>query len=157
MKFRLLLIIGFIAISQLTKAQAPEQGALNVIADDKIEKLINLDITMNKKYKRIPGYRIQIFFDSGNNSKSRAMNVANKFKGSHPKTPCYIDFAEPNFRVRVGDYRTKLDAEYFLRKIQYEYPNAWITSDKINYPLLGDERLAPKISQDSIPVNTENR
>jgi hypothetical protein len=46
----------------------------------------------------------------------------------------YLLFQEPNYKVRIGDFRTQLDALGYMRKIQVAYPNAFIVYDKINLP-----------------------
>jgi hypothetical protein len=39
--------------------------------------------------------------------------------------------------VRVGDYRTRLEAEAFLKRISGNYPNAFVVKDEIDFPKLG--------------------
>ena len=45
------------------------------------------------------------------------------------------------YRVRVGDFRTRLEAEKFLRKISRKYPGAWVIQDYINFPKYKYEKL----------------
>ena len=59
-----------------------------------------------------------------------------EFEEEYEDVPAYITFGEPYYRVRVGDFRTRLDAEKFLQRIYRTYPNAWVTRDKINLPVL---------------------
>jgi hypothetical protein len=53
----------------------------------------------------------------------------------------YLTFDEPYYRVRVGDFRTRLEAEKFLRKISRKYPGAWVIQDYINFPKYKYEKL----------------
>jgi len=46
----------------------------------------------------------------------------------------YLTFKAPNYKVRVGDFRTKLDAQRFLIELTADYPNAFIITDQINLP-----------------------
>lgn len=82
----------------------------------------------------IEGYRVQIFFDSGIYSGDRARVVKEEFEENHENVKAYITWRAPNYRVRVGDFRTRLDAEKFLNKLSKEYPNAWVIKDEINFP-----------------------
>ena len=50
--------------------------------------------------------------------------------------PCYLIFQEPYYKVRIGDYRTKMEAEKFLNEIEQDYPNAFVVQDEINFPSL---------------------
>ena len=81
------------------------------------------------------GFRIQIFFDSGNNSKTKAQSIYEEFKAKYPDIGAYLSFKSPNYKVRVGDFRTRLDAQRFLNEIIAEYPSAWIVADMIRFPI----------------------
>lgn len=117
---------------------------LIIIQDAKIDSLVILhrkamEVNIaHEEHDGIVGYRIQIYFDSGNNSKNRALSVKEEFDKDHTDIPSYIIFGEPYYRIRVGDFRTKLEAEYFLKKIKPRYPNAFVTQDKIKFPKLLD-------------------
>ena len=91
-------------------------------------------IQINQNRKGIDGYRIQIFFDSGNNSKTKAQSIYEIFKSRYPEVGAYLSFKSPNYKVRIGDFRSRLDAQRFLNQIIEEYPNAWIIADEINLP-----------------------
>ncbi|HRZ76622.1 MAG TPA: SPOR domain-containing protein, partial [Bacteroidales bacterium] len=41
------------------------------------------------------------------------------------------------YKVRVGDFRTRLEAEGFLQQILTEYPGAFVIKDMIRFPPLG--------------------
>lgn len=81
-----------------------------------------------------PGYRIQIFFG---NLKA-AKDLRNAYISKHPKDPCYLVQSSPNFAVRVGDFRSSLEASEYLHMIKSEYPSAYIVPDQISFPDLGN-------------------
>jgi hypothetical protein len=111
-----------------------EKGNIQIIQDDKVDLLVSKHIQINQNRKSMEGYRIQIFFDSGNNSKTKAQSIYEGFKAKYPDVRAYLSFKSPNYKVRVGDFRTRLDAQRFLNDIIDEYPNAWIIADMINLP-----------------------
>jgi len=76
----------------------------------------------------ISGYRIQIDFGQDRNAVNK---VKSDFSGKYPAQSSYITYKQPYFRVSVGDFRTKLEAVCFLNKIKYNYPAAFVVSDKI--------------------------
>jgi len=119
-------------------AQEPikEKGHIQIIQDDKVDLLVSKHIQINQNRKGIEGYRIQIFFDSGNNSKTKAQSIYEGFKEKYPDVRVYLTFSSPNYKVRVGDFRTHLDAQRFLNTIIEEYQNAWIIADLINLPIV---------------------
>jgi len=134
MKKILVLILIFTAISGSIIAQYDNINNSVVISDDKIDSLLNLHLEYNQKYPVIQGYRIQILKASGN----EALDVIEKskldFSEKYENVPVYLTFDEPDYRVRVGDFRTRLDAEKFLKKIIRKYPGAWVIQDDINFP-----------------------
>ena len=86
-----------------------------------------------KKVGEINGYRIQIAAYSGVNSKSQAEYAKNSFNNLFPYTKAYLIYNEPYFKVRVGNYQSRLQAYKDLENIRLTYPSAYIVPDKINY------------------------
>jgi hypothetical protein len=135
--------IGFlIFLPLLALAQYDPEGRVKVIQDDLVDSLLydyqalRLKIMENPDNKAIPGYRIQIYFDSGTNSSDRARQVRDDFFFWFPDVPAYVSWKAPNYRVRVGDFRSRLEAEKTLQLILIDYPNAWVIKDEINFPPL---------------------
>jgi len=81
----------------------------------------------------IDGYRIQIGAVTGTNSRSKAESERYLFTSRFPYIPAYITYNEPYFRIRVGNYNTRLEAFFALQEIRSTYPNAYIIPDKIKY------------------------
>ena len=139
---KFILTIIFAGFLVFVFSQKADTFNVNIIQDSRIDLLISTHIMINE-YKLsnpdndgIDGYRINIFFDSGNNSKSRAEKIKEHFVKNYPKTKVYISFKSPYYYVRIGDFRTKIEAEAFFKKINKYYPNAWIIKDEINFPIL---------------------
>lgn len=111
-------------------------GHVKIIQDSRVDSIIYRHIQYNRSLEGSDGYRVHIFFDAGNQSLSRANQAARRYQMLFPGDTAYVSFSEPYYRVRVGDFRTRLDAEGHLQKISTEYPNAFIIKDKINPPRL---------------------
>ncbi len=105
----------------------------NFIGDARIDTLLQLHVLQNKKFPVLPGYRIQIYKESGNTALDKALTIRDKFEKRF-NVPAYITFNEPYYRVRVGDFRTRLEAIRFLEKIKRTYPLAWEIKDDIQVP-----------------------
>ncbi len=112
------------------------QGFLEINQDSRLDQLVKKHVKLNEHFNNIIGYRIQIFFESGTNSKKLAMDTRAAFMINHPEADAYILYEEPHYKVRVGDFRTKLEAEGFLNEIIVEYPGAFVTKDEIKFPKL---------------------
>lgn len=103
----------------------------NVERDSRVDRLIEKHRQFNQANPGVDGFRVQIFFDSGNNSKRSAQTAREKFMELYPDVAVYLTFQAPYYRVRVGDYRTKLEAEGFLFQITTDYPNAFTVPDRV--------------------------
>lgn len=79
------------------------------------------------------GFRIQIAAITGTNSRTTAENERFAFQSRFPEIPAYISYMEPYFRIRVGNFNTRLEAYYIIKEIESEYPNAYIVPEKITY------------------------
>lgn len=132
---KVLFLILFFGLNLLLMGQ-DQAGEIKMIQDPRIDSLLQMHIKLNEKNPHIEGWRINIFFESGNNSKKMAVDAKAKFVQSYADVPCYVVFQEPYYKVRVGDYRTKMEAENFLKEIVAEYPNAFVVADEINFPSL---------------------
>lgn len=120
-----LLLLPLIAVSQEEATFIPDSTVALVLDQHK---------SFNTLHHGSPGFRLQIFLESGNFSKTKAYTVKEKFNLDYPNEVAYILFNEPYYKVRIGDFRTKLDAEHFLQQLIIDYPEAFIVPDNIRFP-----------------------
>jgi hypothetical protein len=106
-------------------------GNVEVIQDEKLTQLAEQYRKMSANNAEIDGYRVQIFFDSGSNSKNKAASVKVEFETLYPEAKPYLSYKEPYYRVRVGNFRTLIEAVGFQKKIATDYPNSFPVKDKI--------------------------
>jgi hypothetical protein len=99
---------------------------INTIEDVRLEKWFN-----KKQSQTMIGYRVQIGFDS---DKSKIETIRNKFIGSYPKIDTYVNFNPPYFNLKVGDFRTEIEAQKFAEKIQGDFGLNIVFTEQINLP-----------------------
>ncbi|HSG67232.1 MAG TPA: SPOR domain-containing protein [Bacteroidales bacterium] len=137
----IIVIMGVLSVSGLS-AQTAESGRVVIVQDASIDSLLKKHIEMNEALLQdednygINGFRIQIFEESGNRSSTHAREVMAEFSGKYPDIPVYLTWQAPNFKVRIGDFGTRMEAEGFLQKIKKDYPIAWVIRDKIKFPII---------------------
>ena len=88
----------------------------------------------NNAAKKLTGYRIRVYFENGQNARNRSEAVARSISGSYPGLGVYRTFESPNFKVTVGDFRTKDEALKIFHSLKASYPTAIILKETINYP-----------------------
>lgn len=132
-------IVGFMffliaCLSTQSYAQQPtnDSSEVEIIQEYKIKELVDKHIEINSKAP-IKGYRVKIHFGT---DKNQAKDVKGAFISKFPDVPAYEKYDQPNFNIRVGDFRTKLEAYSFLKKIQPDFPAAFIVQDEIEFPEL---------------------
>lgn len=142
-KFLFLVFISLLA----TSVSAQESGKVAIVKDPLIDTLIAKRIALNKVKATVTnpatktivsslGYRVQVFYGL---DRREAFNQQSKFKGMFPKTNAYITYKEPNYYLRVGDFRTRLEAQKFLNELKPNFPTLFIFREKINAPDLDND------------------
>lgn len=112
---------------------------LDVQSEPRLKVLLQQHVNQNKKNNITNGYRLQIYFGSGSNAHSQAMKVRTEFLSTHPDIKAYLIFKSPDFKVLIGDFRTKSEALKMQKFLINQYPNAFIVADEIAFPAV-DER-----------------
>ena len=93
--------------------------------NEKIDLLIE-DYIENRKYN---GYRIQIF--SSSNNRLDAVKAKSEFLREFPEIKSYLVYQAPNYKVRVGDFLDRLEANKQLILIQETFPNAFLIKGEV--------------------------
>ena len=104
---------------------------VKITGDVGVTRMVEKHVELNTMVKTLPGYRVQIASFSGTNSKTSAFNLRDNFSIDYPEVQAYIVFDQPYFKVKVGDFRTRLEAYAFLQKIKETYKGI-ILKDNIN-------------------------
>ena len=112
-------------------AGAQTRGKVEVIKDARIDTFAARRLELNKGAEAINGFRVQIF--TGENRKD-AYNAQAKFQEQFPDVKSYVIYNEPNFKVRVGDFRTRLDAEKLQNDLRKWFTGMFIIQEKITPP-----------------------
>jgi hypothetical protein len=134
-------LVGLVTLPSLLTAQT--RGTVEVDKNPKVDSLIgNYLVTGGKADNGEPasassnGFRIQIF--SGSDRKT-AYHVQSKFQNKFPDTHTYLSYRDPNFKVKVGDFRSRLEAEKMVEEMKPAFGGLFIISEKINLPKLDTE------------------
>lgn len=124
-------MLVFINQGVMAQTLTPANGNVEVVQDEKITLLADQYRKMSLSNPEVDGYRVQIFFDSGSNSKNKAASIKGEFETVYPGNNSYLSYKEPYYRVRAGDFRTLIEAVGFQKKIAVDYPNSFPVKDKV--------------------------
>lgn len=108
------IVLVFCIFYLKTSAQV---GNINVQQDPKFEQLLNEKRKTNISNSMNEGYKIQIF--SGDSEKAK--NTLNLFRQEFQDLDGTIIFFTPNYKVWVGNFKTRIEAERNLLAIKKSY------------------------------------
>jgi hypothetical protein len=109
---------------------------IEVHQDPLVDKILEWHIENNKIKNKIDGFRVEIFFSSDVDAREKAIKKKDEFLSVYPDNSVHIIYVSPNFRVRVGDFRTKNEALKLYKEIKDNYPVSFIITDEIDFPLM---------------------
>ena len=90
--------------------------------------------TLNNAEKPIVGYRIRVFYDNGPQARAKSESIEQQLRKQFPGTGVYRSFESPNYKVSIGDFRSKDEAQRIFNALKGTYPTAFIIKESINYP-----------------------
>ena len=101
-------------------------GPLHV--NKRLDALLDTIAMHNKSIKFTNGFRIQIYV--GNDRK--AADDAKIFTyQTYPEIFPYLSFQQPIYKVKIGDFLNRMDAEKYFSDIKDLYPSAMILPDRV--------------------------
>ena len=87
---------------------------------------------------KIPGYRVRIFLDNGQNARASANGAIARFREIYPDIPAYLSYENPYFKVTVGNCLTSEEAIILLGKIRDAFDRAFLVREEISLSLFGE-------------------
>ncbi|MDZ4070498.1 MAG: SPOR domain-containing protein [Sediminibacterium sp.] len=91
-------------------------------------------MTSSGQYK---GYRIQVI---STNSRDRALSIKTELLSRFPDHKTYTSYQSPLFKVRIGNFIRKEDAEQFRKTLSRFYPQGvYVVEDVIEYNAVEEE------------------
>ncbi len=110
-------------------------NSVQIMQSEEVTNALNNHLAMASR-RRINGFRVRIYFSNAQQARNISLEVVEKFREIHPNTPVYRTYSNPNFKVTVGDFRSKSEAIRLLREIESTFPSSFVVKENINFPPL---------------------
>jgi hypothetical protein len=111
-----------VLLTQFSYNSFCQEGIVTTTQDPKFEQLLNEKRKINSSITIIDRYKIQVF--NGDNENSRKELMA--FKRDFNSIDCTIVFSTPFYKVWVGNFKSRIEAERNLIEIKKKYPKAFL-------------------------------
>ncbi len=83
-------------------------------------------------------YRVNIFFDNGQNARFKAQEAEAKFKELYPEIPSYLVYENPYFKITVGNCTSSQEAIIMLGKLRENFPKSFLAREMVKITTLLD-------------------
>lgn len=103
---------------------------VEVTYDAGIQETMSSYVALNTEEKP-QGFRVQICSESGNAAKDVANGEKARFYHIYDDYKAYMVWESPNFKVRVGDFKNRLEANLFWFKIKEDFPASYVVMSEI--------------------------
>ncbi|WP_242156945.1 SPOR domain-containing protein [Aestuariivivens sediminis] len=121
--FKIILSLAVFCILSTNYTQA-QQGHVILNQDKSINNLLDLKKEINQESNDY--YKIQIY--SGD--RTGAQNAQKEFHLAFDNWKSRLEYESPNFKIWVGNYRIRLEADRALRQIKQKFSGAFIFKPK---------------------------
>jgi hypothetical protein len=125
--FIFLLAVGILHSQELVI----ENDGVVITMDKKIDSLIRLRCSRKLEYNMMPGWRVQIDFSD---NKDNLLKTREKFIKYHPKVETYLTFDKPYWKLIVGNYPDRNEAEQLISDIAPHYSSLILLKTMIFEP-----------------------
>jgi hypothetical protein len=140
---KIFLIIGFLfnlnSFSQdTTWHKAADTSAVIVHKDPRLDLLVKKQVQINEETSRDArrvgkGYRLLVV---NTNKRDEAVAAKTKVYNYFPELKSYLIYQAPYFKLKVGNFKEKKDAEGYQKKLQKYFPDGvFIMNDTIEVNL----------------------
>jgi hypothetical protein len=121
----------FISMCSFSQDNVLQKGKVQYRYDRRLDSLVLKQIRINEQKNTISGFRVQIYFGGQRN---KANEIKAEFLKKFPDETAYLLYQQPNFKIRVGDFRDRLKAQQFYLKLLPIFNTAFIVKDEVNLP-----------------------
>ena len=114
-----ILFLSCLFFCSITFSQSDKYNLKN---DSKFDSILKIKKRVDKKIFDENYYSIQVFSGGYNMGDSIAKYVNEKYLGDS----IYFYFETPNYKIRIGKYKSKIEAEKKLKEIKKEFKSAFV-------------------------------
>lgn len=116
------IVLTFVLFVSITGWMHAQKAQLTVNQDERIPEMLGLKKSLEKENKLGGGYTVQLYYGE----LSKAEEIIRKYRNKYTSWPASIEYETPNYKVWVGNFGNRLDADRALYEIKDNFPAAFI-------------------------------
>ena len=127
--------LAFLSLLLVLQSSAQsDSGLIMIYKDPRLAMLVKKQVQINEETTResrriMPGFRIQIV---NSTDRVNALNAKTRVYQLYPELKAYLQYQSPYYRLKVGNFKTRPEAEEYLRNLSRDFPNnVFIVRDTI--------------------------
>src|ERR1700760_3717277 len=118
------LFIVLLFVAQRSLAQQADTSGITVTKDPRVDSLVRRQIAINEMTTRqsrrnVPGFRIQVM---NTPDRQKVYDAKVKVYQEFPDWKPYLLYQAPNYKLRVGDFKTEDEAQAALQQLSKLFP-----------------------------------
>lgn len=128
-------LVGRYIIELMPKKDNGGTADVDIHQSAAVDEALRKHMEANEE-RTMSGYRVRIFFDNRKTARTESEETLKRFESLYHDVVAYRTYANPYFKVTVGDFRTKSEAMALLQRIRYEFPSAFVVRENISFPVV---------------------
>lgn len=123
-----LFFVGFNVIQAQEPVVEELSKSVSLTTTADLNFLIETHKKKNQKTDEMNGYRIQIVY---NTDREEVYNMKSKVYQQFTEFKSYIVYDQPYYKLRMGDFKTRMEARKYLEEVLEFFPTSFIVKDVI--------------------------
>ena len=121
-------LVGRSIFNLLPSRDRGGKATVTVHQSQEIRDAFNRQVAANAS-KRVVVYRIRIYNDNKQNARAASESAMHRFKAMYPGISAYRSYVNPFFKVTVGDFRSRPEADRLLQQLRGSFPTAFVVKE----------------------------
>lgn len=121
-------LMGRSIFNLLPSREKGNKATVTVRQSPEIKEAFNRQVAANAS-KRVVVYRIRIYNDNKQNARSASESAMNRFKAMYPGVAAYRSYVNPFFKVTVGNFHSRPEADRMLQQLRGSFPTAFVVKE----------------------------
>lgn len=94
-----------------------------------LDAVLDTIADQNRSIRYAPGYRVQVYVG---NQRQEVESVKLLIYQKFPELSAYLSYSQPTYKLKVGDFMRRLDAERYYASIRQLIASAQLRPDKVD-------------------------